>query len=162
MVRKLTYFRNFCQHSKLDWIEAYLIWVKFRIQKSRRVKKWKMYELNIARGTTDPEIDSMTWIKFSNNVTPLALVAYLATRWRHLHKLKIWRPDGATCISCKFDHQMAPLALAENLATRWRHLHKLQILPPNDATWIHCKFDHQMAPLALVANLATRWRHLYQ
>ena len=39
---------------------------------------------NIARGTTDPEIDSVTWIKFSNNMAPLALVAYLATRWRHL------------------------------------------------------------------------------
>ena len=34
---------------------------------------------NIARGTTDPEIDSMTWIKFSNNMAHLALVANLAT-----------------------------------------------------------------------------------
>ena len=41
--------------------------------------------INIARGTTDPEIDSVTWIKFINNMAPLALVAYLATRWRHLH-----------------------------------------------------------------------------
>ena len=40
---------------------------------------------NIARGTTDPEIDSVNWIKFSNNMAPLALVAYLATRWHHLH-----------------------------------------------------------------------------
>ena len=40
---------------------------------------------NIARGTTDPEIDSVTWIKFSNNMAPLPSVAYLATRWRHLH-----------------------------------------------------------------------------
>ena len=29
---------------------------------------------NIARGTTDPEIDSVTWIKFSNTMAPLALV----------------------------------------------------------------------------------------
>ena len=43
------------------------------------------YNPNIARGTTDPEIDSVTWIKSSNNMAPLALVAYLATRWRHLH-----------------------------------------------------------------------------
>ena len=28
---------------------------------------------NIARGTTDPEIDSMTWTKFGNNMAPLAL-----------------------------------------------------------------------------------------
>ena len=40
---------------------------------------------NIARGTTDTEIDSVTWIEFINNMAPLALVAYLATRWRHLH-----------------------------------------------------------------------------
>ena len=39
---------------------------------------------NIARGTTDPEIDSVTWIKFINNMAPLALIANLATRWRHL------------------------------------------------------------------------------
>ena len=43
------------------------------------------YVGNIARGTTDPEIDSVTWIKFSNNMAPLALVAYFITRWRHLH-----------------------------------------------------------------------------
>ena len=50
---------------------------------------------NIARGTTDPEIDSVTWIKFGNHIihdsiyisfklgskmVPLALVAKLATR----------------------------------------------------------------------------------
>ena len=40
---------------------------------------------NIARGTTDPEIDSVTWIKFSLQMMLLALVANLATRWRHLH-----------------------------------------------------------------------------
>ena len=49
---------------------------------------------NIARGTTDPEIDSVTWIKLSNNKAPLALVANLATRWRHLHLSQIWPPDG--------------------------------------------------------------------
>ena len=64
----------------------------------------------IARGTTDPEIESVTWIKLGNNMAPHTLVANLATRWRHLHKLQIWPPDGATCISYKFGHQMAPLA----------------------------------------------------
>ena len=39
---------------------------------------------NIARGTTDPEIGSVTWIKFSNNMAPPAFVANLAIRWRHL------------------------------------------------------------------------------
>ena len=41
--------------------------------------------LNIARGTTDPEIDSITWIKLGNNMAPLTIVANLATRSRHLH-----------------------------------------------------------------------------
>ena len=44
---------------------------------------------NIARGTTDPEIESVTWIKFCNNKAPLAPVANLSTRWRHLHWLQI-------------------------------------------------------------------------
>ena len=52
---------------------------------------------NIARGTTDPEIDSLTWIELGNNMAPP--------------------------ISCKFGYQMAPLALDANLATRWPHLH---------------------------------------
>ena len=33
-------------------------------------------------------------------VAPLALVPNLTTRWRHLHELKNWPQDGATCISC--------------------------------------------------------------
>ena len=49
--------------------------------KERKRKEGK----NIARATTDPEIDSVTWIEFGNNMTPLTLVANLATRWRHLH-----------------------------------------------------------------------------
>ena len=34
---------------------------------------------NIARGTTDPEIDSVTWIELGNNMAPLTLVANLTT-----------------------------------------------------------------------------------
>ena len=100
-----------------------------------------LYYLNIARGTTDPEIDSVTWTKFTDHIA--------------------WSPNGTTCSSCKFGHQMAPLALFTNLATRWRQLHQFQIWPPDGATCIGCKFGHQMAPHALVANLATRWRHLH-
>ena len=44
-----------------------------------------MLKLNIARGTTDPEIDSVTWIKLGNNMALLTLVANLANIWRHLH-----------------------------------------------------------------------------
>ena len=43
----------------------------------------------------DPEIDSVTWNKFGNNMAS----------------------DGAACINCKFDHQIAPLALVANGAT---------------------------------------------
>ena len=39
-----------------------------------------------------------------------SLVANIATRLRHLHKLQIWRPDDAICVSCKYGHQIAPLA----------------------------------------------------
>ena len=78
---------------------------------------------NIARGTTDPEIDSGTRTQLGNNMAQFALVANLATGWHHLHWLQIWPPEGATCISSKFGHQMAPLALVANLTTRWRHLH---------------------------------------
>ena len=35
---------------------------------------------NIARGTTDPEIDSVTLIELGNNMALLALIANLATR----------------------------------------------------------------------------------
>ena len=45
---------------------------------------WGAIVGNIARGTTDPEIDSDTWTKLGNNMAPLALIANLATRWRHL------------------------------------------------------------------------------
>ena len=47
--------------------------------------KFKGSNENIARGTTDPGIDSVTWIKFDNNMAPLALAANLATIWHHLY-----------------------------------------------------------------------------
>ena len=62
------------------------------------------FKTNIARGTTDPEMDSVTWTEFGNNTAPLALVANLATRWRNLHKLQIWPPI---------------------FVIRWHHLHCL-------------------------------------
>ena len=80
-------------------------------------------------------------------VTLLALVAKMATRWRHLH--------GATCIICKFGHQMALLALVANMATKWHYLHYLRIWPPDGTTCIGCKFGHQITRLAIVTKLAT-------
>ena len=88
---------------------AFALWacpIQHGFPKFEKKKKKK----NIARGTTDPEIDSVTWIELGNKIAPLTLVAYLATRWRHLHYLQIWPTDGAIYISCKFGLQMAPLA----------------------------------------------------
>ena len=92
---------------------------------------FKLYIKTLPEAQRTQKIDSVTWIKFSNTMTPLALVTNFATRWRHLHKLQIWQPDGATCISCKFGNHMATLALFPNLATRWHHLHWLQIWLPD-------------------------------
>ena len=69
-------------------------------------------------------------------MAPLALVANLTTRWHYLHKLQIWPPDGAICISCKFGHQMMPLALVADLPTRWYHLYCFQSWPPDCITCI--------------------------
>ena len=72
--------------------------------------------------------------KFDHQMAPIALVANLPTRWRTLHWLQTWPPDGTTWISYnfghhmvgyKFDHQMAPLALLTNLHTRFSHMHCL-------------------------------------
>ena len=55
------------------------------------VKNWpKPYKRgksteNIARGTKDQGIDSVTWTKFGNNMAPLALVVISTTRWHHSH-----------------------------------------------------------------------------
>ena len=45
----------------------------------------KTWLSSIKKNPPSKKIYSVTWIKFSNNITPLALVAKLATRWRHLH-----------------------------------------------------------------------------
>ena len=41
--------------------------------------KKSRFDINIARGTTDPEFDSVTWIELGNNMAPLTLVANLTT-----------------------------------------------------------------------------------
>ena len=71
-------------------------------------------QTNIARGKTDPEIDSVTWTKFGNNRALLASFANLSTRW---HWFKILSSAGATCIASQVGHQIALLALPPNGAT---------------------------------------------
>ena len=62
---------------------------------------------SITKGTMEPEIDSMTWIKFSNNMALCALVANSGTRWHNLHWFKIWSLGGTICIVCKVGHKVA-------------------------------------------------------
>ena len=57
---------------------------KRKRQNDKMAKRQIDKKINIARGTTDPEIDSETWTKLGNNMAPLASIANLATRWRHL------------------------------------------------------------------------------
>ena len=81
----------------LSIVESCLCWAAAPVQRNQvgpynilaiflqYIKPNRANERNIARGTTDPDIDSVTWIKLGNNMAPLTLVANLATRWRHLH-----------------------------------------------------------------------------
>ena len=106
--RKSTTFDRVFPRALWAWIRLSLIMVKVVLTHGHVPSN--MFRWNIARGTTDPEIDSVTWITFSNNMDLL-------------HLVQIWPPDGATCIGCKFGPQMAPLALVTNLTTRWCNLH---------------------------------------
>ena len=80
----------------------------------------KNYIKNIARGTTDPWVDTITGGTLR--------LANLVNRWHHMHMLEIQPQSGTTCISKKFGHQMAPFALVRNLATKWCHLHLVRNL----------------------------------
>ena len=57
--------------------KSLILHAQFALNRPNPAKK------NIAIGTTEPEIDSVTWIKFDNNMVPLALDVNLTTRWRH-------------------------------------------------------------------------------
>jgi len=70
--------------------------------------RFALLSQNIARGTTDPEY----W--FHNLSKSLS--------WNSSN-LKVWPPDGATCIDYKVSHPVAVLALVPNFVTKWRHLH---------------------------------------
>ena len=78
---------------------------------------WEDMCKNIARGTTDPWVETIT-----GGTLQLANLVNI-NRWYHMHLFEIHPPGGVTCIRKKFGHQVAPLALVRNLATRWRQLH---------------------------------------
>ena len=59
--------------------------------------------------------------KFGQHMAPLTLVANLATRWRHLHWLRIWPPDGTTCINSKVGHKVTSHALPHCLGLPYWH-----------------------------------------
>ena len=124
--QNFAHFQNFCPFS--EFLPIIRIFAHFQ----NVYKLWPILKIL----TNFQKCWPVTWIKSSNNKAPLASVANLPTRWRHLHKLKIWPSDGVTCISCNFGHQMAPLALVANLPTRWRYLHCFQSWPPDCITCI--------------------------
>ena len=79
---------------------------------------------NIARGTTDPGIASITWL-----ISP-------ATKQANSVERKIQHSIGSN-----FDHQVALTALVPNLPTRWRH-HLVTKFVPNSSyrsnAWVRC------------------------
>ena len=77
----------------------------------------RINKINIARGTTDPWVETIT-----GGTLQLANLVNI-NRWYHMHLFEIHPPGGVTCIRKKFGHQVAPLALVRNLAIRWRQLH---------------------------------------
>ena len=65
-------------------IEGSYLQVKCCVVWERRIMGKERYQVlklnpNIARGITDPEIDSMTWVEFGNHMAPIALIENLAT-----------------------------------------------------------------------------------
>ena len=73
-------------------------------------------------------------------MAPLTFFKHFATRWCHLHWLKILPPGGVIRISFKLGHRMAPLALIVDLATRLHNLHCQNTLLP--FTWIFPNWPH--------------------
>ena len=106
-----------------------------------KLELYPFHSINIARDTTDPEIDSMTWsypinCKVSHQMAPLGSVLNLTTIALHGQNwLRIWPLDGAI----------------------YRHM-QAESLPPYDASSIAlfatCKFGHLEAPLASVMTWA--------
>ena len=109
--------------------------------RSRKFCKIYVRYKNIARGTTDPWVDTITGGTLQ--------LANLVNRWHHMHLLEIQPPGGATCVSNKFGNQVF-------------HLNQLKIWPTGGATCISQKFGQQVAPLALVRNLANMWLNFQQ
>ena len=118
---------------------------------------YRCLDLNIARGTADPGIASITWIIFPATKLANSVAKKIQVKYFKIDFSGTW----IGCITSKFGHQMAPLALVTNLVTRWRHLHKFQIWSPDGTAWISSEFGNQIAPLVLVPNLVTRWRQLH-
>ena len=109
------------------------------------------YELNIARGTTDPGywvfnlnylVDHIKFVCILDNSS--FRLNCLGPLWYHLNWLQIWPPDDATCIDYKFSH-----------------LHQLKFWPLGCATCISWKWGHQVAPLAFTQNTVIRWCQLH-
>ena len=85
------------------------------------------------------------------SVALLELIANLATRWRHLHGLQIWPPDGNYLHQLQSWLQGAPQASIENWVNKWNHLHSFKFCQQvtNSKTYTGSKFGHQIESLSL-------------
>ena len=88
---------------------------------------FQIVQTNIARGTTDPEIES------------IFLSHLLYDRWSHLHMLLIWSPDGIT-------------RSVSNMVTGWSYLHYFPNWPPGCVTRIASEFGEHVPPLGSFLN----------
>ena len=81
------------------FVESFVDWVRIMLVRITPVSSTGQGDLE-ERGTIWQQ-HGTTCIrcKFDHQITPLALVANLATRWRHLHCIQRWPPDCVTCIA---------------------------------------------------------------
>ena len=124
-LRALQKFQNILLDAKLDtlifnfsqthmWQRLFFTAYFLQLHSCIRLK-------NIARGTTDPWVDTITGGTLR--------LANLVNRWHHMHMLEIQPQSGTTCISKKFGHQMAPFALVRNLANMWLNFQQMHVVP---------------------------------
>ena len=126
--QNFAHFQNFCPFS--EFLPIIRIFAHFQ----NFYKLWPILKIL----TNFQKCWPVTWIKSSNNKAPLAWIANLTTRWRHLHLFQFWPPHSATYFSSNFGHQMAPCtgckfghiqekiplyAFSYFSVIRWRHLH---------------------------------------
>ena len=108
--KQTTYFLNMTKYDQ--------IWPKTNMTKDNVTTclncKYTNTYTNIARGTTDPGIASITWIIFSATKLVNSVARKIQVKYFKIDFSGAW----IGCITSKFNHQIVP-----NLVTRWRLFH---------------------------------------